>query len=206
MSYYEEEDLARFGDVGKHSPELFEKFMAWYQACQEEGAQEGRGHRGQVFAARALQAPPADDSRVCERDRRDHLRQLQQHAGVLTESAQHESCASQRTEQGADAAGGEECQGGRGRGLQSGSSAHGPKHDENAEVVSRIIRQQRKTHCGAVLCAHQHHARRALLHTASALLTTATTTTQPICKRTRPGHESAIYYARPPPLSHSTQH
>ena len=38
MSYYEEEDLDRFGEVGKNSPELFEKFMAWYQACQEEGA------------------------------------------------------------------------------------------------------------------------------------------------------------------------
>jgi len=38
MSYYEEEDLERFGEVGKHVPELFEKFMAWYQACQEEGA------------------------------------------------------------------------------------------------------------------------------------------------------------------------
>lgn len=38
MSYYEEDDLERFGEVGKHSPELFEKFMAWYKACQEEGA------------------------------------------------------------------------------------------------------------------------------------------------------------------------
>ena len=38
MSYYEEEDLARFGDVGKHAPQLFEKFMEWYQACQAEGA------------------------------------------------------------------------------------------------------------------------------------------------------------------------
>ena len=38
MSYYEEEDLERFGEVGKYSPELFEKFMDWYQACQEEGA------------------------------------------------------------------------------------------------------------------------------------------------------------------------
>ena len=38
MSYYEEEDLERFGDVGKNKPELFEKFMAWYEACQDEGA------------------------------------------------------------------------------------------------------------------------------------------------------------------------
>ena len=33
-----EDDLERFGEVGKHAPELFEKFMDWYQACQEEGA------------------------------------------------------------------------------------------------------------------------------------------------------------------------
>jgi alkylhydroperoxidase/carboxymuconolactone decarboxylase family protein len=38
MTYYNEEDLGKFGDVGKYKPELFEKFMAWYQACQEEGA------------------------------------------------------------------------------------------------------------------------------------------------------------------------
>src|ERR1044071_2385830 len=38
MSYYEEEDLGRFGDVGKHRPDLFEKFMAWDQACQEDGS------------------------------------------------------------------------------------------------------------------------------------------------------------------------
>ena len=38
MSYYEEGDLDRFGEVGKNSPELFEKFMEWYQACQEDGA------------------------------------------------------------------------------------------------------------------------------------------------------------------------
>jgi len=38
MGYYDEEDLARFAEIGKHRPDLFEKFMAWYQACQEEGA------------------------------------------------------------------------------------------------------------------------------------------------------------------------
>jgi 4-carboxymuconolactone decarboxylase len=38
MGYYDEEDLNRFGDLAKHRPDLFEKFMAWYQACQEEGA------------------------------------------------------------------------------------------------------------------------------------------------------------------------
>ncbi len=38
MNYYNEEDLARFGEIGKSRLDLFEKFMAWYQACQEEGA------------------------------------------------------------------------------------------------------------------------------------------------------------------------
>ena len=38
MAYYEEDELQRFSDVGKHRPDLFEKFMAWYQACQEDGA------------------------------------------------------------------------------------------------------------------------------------------------------------------------
>ncbi len=38
MSYYEEKDLDRFDEMGKHSPDLYEKFMAWYQACQAEGA------------------------------------------------------------------------------------------------------------------------------------------------------------------------
>jgi 4-carboxymuconolactone decarboxylase len=37
MHYYNEEDLQRFGDIAKYKPELFEKFLAWYQACQEEG-------------------------------------------------------------------------------------------------------------------------------------------------------------------------
>jgi alkylhydroperoxidase/carboxymuconolactone decarboxylase family protein YurZ len=38
MGYYHEEDLNRFGDIGRQRPDLFEKFMAWYQACQEDGA------------------------------------------------------------------------------------------------------------------------------------------------------------------------
>lgn len=38
MSYYEEKDLSHFGDMAKHRPELFHKFMDWYNSCQEEGA------------------------------------------------------------------------------------------------------------------------------------------------------------------------
>src|SRR4029077_17580512 len=36
--YYEENDLGRFGDLAAHRPDLFQKFMDWYNACQEEGA------------------------------------------------------------------------------------------------------------------------------------------------------------------------
>ncbi|MFN2502253.1 MAG: arsenosugar biosynthesis-associated peroxidase-like protein [Pyrinomonadaceae bacterium] len=42
MHYYHDEDLARFGEIGKYRPELFEKFLAWYQAAQEEGALTSR--------------------------------------------------------------------------------------------------------------------------------------------------------------------
>ena len=38
MSYYEGEDLGRFSEIGKHRPDLFEKLMAWHQACQEDAA------------------------------------------------------------------------------------------------------------------------------------------------------------------------
>lgn len=35
--YYKEEDLERFGEMGKHKPELFKKFMDWYNASLEPG-------------------------------------------------------------------------------------------------------------------------------------------------------------------------
>ena len=38
MGYYEEKDLDRFSEVANSRPDLFEKFMAWYVAAQEEGA------------------------------------------------------------------------------------------------------------------------------------------------------------------------
>jgi 4-carboxymuconolactone decarboxylase len=38
MAYYNEDDLNRFGEIGRQRPDLFEKFMAWYNAAQEEGA------------------------------------------------------------------------------------------------------------------------------------------------------------------------
>jgi 4-carboxymuconolactone decarboxylase len=38
MTYYDAKDLSRFGDMAKARPDLFEKFMAWYSATQQEGA------------------------------------------------------------------------------------------------------------------------------------------------------------------------
>jgi len=35
--YYNSDDLDRFGEVGKYKPELFKKFMDWYQASLEDG-------------------------------------------------------------------------------------------------------------------------------------------------------------------------
>jgi len=35
--YYKNEDLGRFGEIGKHSPELFRKFMDWYNSSLEPG-------------------------------------------------------------------------------------------------------------------------------------------------------------------------
>jgi len=38
-SYYESKDLAKFSDVGKNQPELWNKFIAWYiEATATEGA------------------------------------------------------------------------------------------------------------------------------------------------------------------------
>ena len=36
--YYHQEDLPRFGEIGKHAPELWEKFQAWDGAVFAEGA------------------------------------------------------------------------------------------------------------------------------------------------------------------------
>jgi alkylhydroperoxidase/carboxymuconolactone decarboxylase family protein len=35
--YYREEDLDRFAEVGRHNPELFRKFMDWYNAALSPG-------------------------------------------------------------------------------------------------------------------------------------------------------------------------
>jgi alkylhydroperoxidase/carboxymuconolactone decarboxylase family protein len=35
--YYKAEDLDKFGDVGKHNPALFKKFIDWYTSALEPG-------------------------------------------------------------------------------------------------------------------------------------------------------------------------
>jgi alkylhydroperoxidase/carboxymuconolactone decarboxylase family protein len=37
-TYYHPPDLAKFADVGKEAPELWEKFLGWYNAVFAEGA------------------------------------------------------------------------------------------------------------------------------------------------------------------------
>jgi 4-carboxymuconolactone decarboxylase len=40
--YYNNQDLPRFGDMGKNAPELWEKFQSWYGAVFAEGALTAR--------------------------------------------------------------------------------------------------------------------------------------------------------------------
>jgi len=36
-TYYDPEDLARFGEIGDHRPELYEAFNRWYSDAMAEG-------------------------------------------------------------------------------------------------------------------------------------------------------------------------
>ena len=63
MSYYKEDDLDRFSEIGNNRPDLYEKFMAWYQACQEDGALSRREKALIGLAvAHALQCPYCIDA------------------------------------------------------------------------------------------------------------------------------------------------
>jgi alkylhydroperoxidase/carboxymuconolactone decarboxylase family protein len=63
MHYYEEDDLDRFGEIGKHRPDLFAKFMEWYNAVQEDGALSRREKALIGLAvAHALQCPYCIDA------------------------------------------------------------------------------------------------------------------------------------------------
>ena len=61
--YYRQEDLDRFGEVGRHSPELFKKFLAWYTAALSPGALTKREKAliG-VAVAHAVQCPYCIDA------------------------------------------------------------------------------------------------------------------------------------------------
>ena len=63
MAYYNEEDLERFREIGKYCPDLYEKFIAWYSACQEDGALTRREKALIGLAvAHALQCPYCIDA------------------------------------------------------------------------------------------------------------------------------------------------
>jgi alkylhydroperoxidase/carboxymuconolactone decarboxylase family protein len=63
MHYYETNDLDRFSEIGKHRPDLFEKFNAWYEAVQAEGALSRREKALIGLAvAHALQCPYCIDA------------------------------------------------------------------------------------------------------------------------------------------------
>jgi len=63
MHYYEADDLDRFGDLGKHRPDLYRKFMDWYGAVFEDGALSRREKSLIALAvAHAVQCPYCIDA------------------------------------------------------------------------------------------------------------------------------------------------
>ena len=62
-SYYLSEDLARFGEMAKTNPQLFDHFMKWYGATMEGGALDARTKKLIALAvAYAIQEPYCIDS------------------------------------------------------------------------------------------------------------------------------------------------
>ena len=62
-SYYVSEDLARFGEMAKTNPKLFDLFMKWYSATMEKGALDERTKKLIALAvAYAIQEPYCIDS------------------------------------------------------------------------------------------------------------------------------------------------
>lgn len=62
-SYYMSEDLARFGELSRTNPELFELFRKWYGATMEKGALDERTKKLIALAvAFAIQEPYCIDS------------------------------------------------------------------------------------------------------------------------------------------------
>ncbi len=62
-SYYLSEDLARFGDIGKTSPKLFDLFLTWYSTTMQKGALDEKTKKLIALAvAFAIQEPYCIDS------------------------------------------------------------------------------------------------------------------------------------------------
>jgi alkylhydroperoxidase/carboxymuconolactone decarboxylase family protein len=62
-SYYLSEDLARFGEMARTHPRLFDLFQQWYGATMEEGALDARTKKLIALAvAFAIQEPYCIDS------------------------------------------------------------------------------------------------------------------------------------------------
>jgi alkylhydroperoxidase/carboxymuconolactone decarboxylase family protein len=63
MHYYEEDDLGRFDEIGKHRPDLYRKFTEWYGAAFEDGALSRRDKSLIALAvAHAIQCPYCIDA------------------------------------------------------------------------------------------------------------------------------------------------
>lgn len=62
-TYYNQEDLGKFGTMGEEAPELWEKFMGYYTAVFAEGALTAREKSLIALAvAHAVQCPYCIDS------------------------------------------------------------------------------------------------------------------------------------------------
>ena len=62
-SYYHEEDLPRFAEMGEDAPELWNKFQEWYSAVFAEGALSRREKALMALAvAHAVQCPYCIDA------------------------------------------------------------------------------------------------------------------------------------------------
>jgi 4-carboxymuconolactone decarboxylase len=62
-TYYHPKDLAKFGDMGKDAPELWQKFLEWYNAVFAEGALSEREKALIALAvAHAVQCPYCIDA------------------------------------------------------------------------------------------------------------------------------------------------
>jgi 4-carboxymuconolactone decarboxylase len=62
-SYYHSHDLAKFGDIGKEAPELWQKFSEWYNAVFKDGALSEREKALIALAvAHAVQCPYCIDA------------------------------------------------------------------------------------------------------------------------------------------------